>query len=375
MTSVYNLNNKKSHLECKIFLDDVNDGVTVLRFDQVKYPRIQQFRDIQESFFWRAQEFDLSKDAKDFKHLSAAERHIFESNLFFQIMLDSANTRAPEKLFGSLTTLPEVQNFCSAWGFFESIHSFSYTWIIRNVYPNPTEVFDRMESIKEIRDRASSVIKYYDELGSYSDYISANGYDDTHTKYEHKKKIWLALMAANVLEGLRFYVSFACSWAFAERNKMTGNASIIKQICQDENVHLGFTQYLIKILPSDDADFAKIAEETKEECVQMYIDAINQEKNWTKYLFKDGSMLGLNTEVLSNYVDYIAKKRMDVIGLKLPYHVPSTDPLPWTKNWIGGDKVQVAPQEQELTSYLIGNLNKGEGKEKILDNIRSKFTL
>ena len=375
MTSIYNLNNKKPQTECKIFLDDNNDGVTVLRFDQAKYPRIQQFREIQESFFWRPMEFDITRDAKDFKHLTPAEQHIFESNLFFQIMLDSVNTRAPEKLFGALTTQSNVEAFCSVWSYFESIHSFSYSWIIRNVYPNPSEVFDRMESIKEIQDRAKDVVKYYDHLGNYSDYVAVHGYDAEHTKYEHKKRIWLALMAVNILEGLRFYVSFACSWAFAEQNKMNGNASIIKQIANDENVHLGFTQYLLKILPSDDSDFIKISEETREECIQMYLDAIKQEKEWAEYLFKDGSMLGLNVEVLSKYVDYIAKRRMDTIGLKLPYTVPNDNPLPWTKSWIGGDRVQVAAQEQELTSYLIGNLDKSRGKDNILDDIRSKYAL
>jgi len=374
MKSLFNLENKKSTLECKMFLDDDNNGVTLARFEQIKYPRIQKLRDIQEGFFWRPQEIDLTKDQRDFNSLNEAEQHIFCSNLLFQTLLDSVQSRAPEQLFASLTTLPEIEHFCNAWAFMESIHSFSYTHIIRNIFTNPTEIFDKIMNVPEIFHRAEAINQYYDDLYSYSKHVDTHGYDDTHTKYEHKKKVYLALMAANILEGIRFYVSFACSWAFAERKLMIGNADIIKLICRDENVHLGFTQYVIRNLPTDDSDFVSIVEETKAQCTDMFLEAIQQEKDWAKYLFRDGSMLGLNEKILGEYVDWIAKKRMESIGLKLPYSVPTANPLPWTQSWISGKDVQVANQEAESTSYIIGSLDKTKPKGDILKSLK-RFTV
>lgn len=370
MKSLFNIENKKSTLDCKMFLDEDNNGVTLARFEQVKYPRIQKLRDIQEGFFWRPQEIDLTKDQRDFKSLNEAEQHIFVSNLLFQTLLDSVQSRAPEHLFASLTSLPEVEHFCNAWAFMESIHSFSYTWIIRNVFPNPTEIFDKIIITPEILNRANAINRYYDDLYHCNQYVESHGYNGKYNKYEHKKRIWLALMTANILEGIRFYVSFACSWAFAERKLMIGNADVIKLICRDENVHLGFTQYVLRTLPSDDEDFAKIAEETKQECIDMFVEAIQQEKEWAQYLFKHGSMLGLNASILGEYVDWIAKKRVEAIGLKLPYSVPAANPLPWTQSWISGKDVQVANQENENTSYVIGSLDKSKEKANILDGIK-----
>lgn len=370
MKSLFNTQNHKSNLDCKIFLDTENNGVTLARFEQVKYPRIQKLRDIQEGFFWRPQEIEITKDQRDWKSLNEAEQHIFASNLKFQTLLDSTQGRAPQQLFSSITSLPEVEHFCTAWAFSESIHSFSYTWIIRNVFSNnQSEVFDSILNTPEIIERANAINKYYDDLYHFNQYVEVNGYDDKHTKYDHKKKIWLALMTANILEGIRFYVSFACSWAFAERKLMVGNADIIKLICRDENVHLGFTQYLIRTLPSDDPDFEKISEELKEEVIAMFLDAIQQEKDWAKYLFKYGSMLGLSAEILSNYVDWIAKKRMEAINLKLPYPVPTANPLPWTQSWISGKDVQVANQEQENTSYIISTIDKSLDKNDVITNL------
>lgn len=354
-----------------MFLDEDNNGVTLARFEQIKYPRIQRLRDLQESFFWRPQEIDVTKDERDWKKLSPTEQHIFASNLKFQTLLDSTQSRAPQMLFSCITSLPEIEHFCTAWSFSESIHSFSYTWIIRNIFTgNQSEIFDSILDTPEIINRAVAINKYYDDLHQFNQRVDVLGYDDTHTKYEHKKKIWLAMMTANILEGIRFYVSFACSWAFAEQKLMIGNADIIKFICRDENVHLGFTQYMIRTLPSDDSDFIKIAEETKAECTQMFLDAIEQEKDWAKYLFKDGSMLGLNETILGDYIDWIAKKRMDSIGLKLPYTVPVANPLPWTQSWISGKDVQTANQETEQTSYLIGSLDKSKEKGDILKGLK-----
>lgn len=375
MKSLFNTENTKSPLECKIFLDDDNDGVTLSRFEQVKYPRIQKLREIQEGFFWRPQEIELTKDERDFKTLSEAGKHMFTSNLLFQTLLDTTQSRAPEALFSAITTLPEIEHFCKAWGFFESIHSFSYSYIVRNVLTNPTEVFDKVIKINELVERAGAITKPYDDLYHFNQYVDLYGYDTEHTKYEHKRKIWRALMAANILEGVRFYVSFACSWAFAEQKLMVGNADIIKLICRDENVHLGFTQFLLKTLPTDDTDFVQISKELEQESIQMFLDCIEQEKAWAKYLFQYGSILGLTETLLGDYVDWIAKKRMDAIGLKLPYSIPSTNPLPWTQSWISGKDVQVANQENESTSYIIGVLDKSTDKRHVLKSLKKGWTL
>jgi ribonucleoside-diphosphate reductase beta chain len=267
--------------------------------------------------------------------------------------------RAPVLAFGPICSLPELETWLTTWTFFETIHSRSYTHIIRNIYSDPSKVFDEMMDIDEIADCAGDISKYYDELifwnTDYFHHYNVSGL--TNIRYNHKKALWLCLNAVNALEGIRFYVSFACSWAFAELKKMEGNAKIIKLIARDENLHLASTQQLLKILPADDSDFAKIAEETREECTNLFVNAVNQEKAWAHYLFKDGSMIGLNESLLSNYIEWIANKRMTAIGLPTTYKGGS-NPLPWTQKWISGSEVQVAPQETEITSYVVGGVKK-----------------
>jgi ribonucleoside-diphosphate reductase beta chain len=260
--------------------------------------------------------------------------------------------------------LPEIETWITTWAFSETIHSRSYSHIIRNVYTDPSKVFDEMLDIVEIVDCAKDISKYYDNLISMNSDFN-NPHDqytwsrcNTNTpEYVHKKALWLALMSVNILEGIRFYVSFACSWAFAEVKKMEGNAKIIKLIARDENLHLASTQHLLKILPQDDPDFVIIREETKEECSKMFLDAANQEKIWADYLFKDGSMIGLNKTLLNEYVEWITNRRLQSVGLPLLYKTGS-NPLPWTQKWISGGEVQPAPQESEITSYIIGGVKK-----------------
>ena len=243
---------------------------------------------------------------------------------------------------------------------------FYYTHIIRNIYSNPSIVFDSLLDSKEIVDCAGDISKYYDDLIEQAGYYNllgvgkhtVNGKERVVSKYELKKALYKTIMSVNILEGVRFYVSFACSWAFAELKKMEGNAKIIKLICRDENLHLASTQYLLKILPKDDPDYIKIAKECEAEMVQMFVDAVDQEKAWAKYLFKDGSMIGLNEQLLSEFVEWIANKRMTAVGLPSPYKTPQASPLPWTQKWISGADVQVAPQETEISSYVIGGVNK-----------------
>jgi ribonucleoside-diphosphate reductase beta chain len=337
--------NKKSHLERNMFLDE---GVDIQRYDELKYPQLDKIAEKQLGFFWRPEEVDISKDKKDFDSLTEHEKHIFTSNLKRQIVLDSVQGRAPNLAFLPIASLPEVENWIECWSFFETIHSRSYTHIIRNIYPSPGAVFDGILNVKEINSCAESIGSYYDDL------ITCNA--GPTNKMDHKRAIWMAMMSANALEGIRFYVSFACSWAFAELKKMEGNAKIIKFIARDENTHLAATTTMLKLLVKEDNDFAKIAKEMENASIKLYIDVIEQEKAWAQYLFKDGSMIGLNARLLSDYIEWIGCKRMRAIGLHCPYTVTQMNPLPWTEKWIGGGNVQVAPQETEITSYVTGGV-------------------
>jgi len=336
--------------------------VNIARYDKQRYNIFEKLTDKQLGFFWRPEEVDLSRDGKDFKGLTDHEKHIFTSNLKRQILLDSVQGRAPSLAFLPICSLPELETWIQTWTFSETIHSRSYTHIIRNVYSDPSRVFDEMLDIQEIADCAYDISKYYNNLISFN--VRWNG-GTAH--YDHKKALWLCLNAVNALEGVRFYVSFACSWAFAEVKKMEGNAKIIKLIARDENVHLASTQQLLKILPKEDPDFARIQEETRDECIGMFYRVVDQEKSWASYLFQNGSMIGLNEELLCNYVDHIAAKRMGAIGLN---GKPGANPLPWTQKWISGSDVQVAPQETEITSYVIGGV-----KKDVDENTFKGFTL
>jgi ribonucleoside-diphosphate reductase beta chain len=376
MSSVFDSENKTNHLEALAFLDP-NGGVTIQRYDTLKYPQFDKLTDKQLGFFWRPEEIDVLRDAKDFKDLSPHEQHIFTSNLKRQILLDSVQGRSPNLAFLPLVSLPEIETWIQTWAFNETIHSRSYTHIIRNVYANPSMIFDELTDIQEIVDCAKDISRYYDQLIEYSMWYQLLG-EGTHQvngnkieiNLKHLKKLlWLCLMSVNVLEGIRFYVSFACSWAFAELKKMEGNAKIIKFICRDENVHLGSTQSLLKLLQNDDPDYKEIAQSSREECEKLFIDAVEQEKVWAKYLFRDGSMIGLNEKVLCDYVEWIATKRMIAVGLKSPYKQP-TNPLPWTAKWIAGAEVQVAPQETEISAYIIGGT-----KQDITEDTFKGFSL
>lgn len=354
--SVFDSTNRKDSTKVTAFFDD---PPTIARYDKQKYPFLEKLTIQQLGFFWRPEEIDIYRDAKDFKGLTEHEQHIFTSNLKRQILLDSVQGRAPTVAFGPICSLPELENWILTWAFSESIHSRSYTHIIRNIYSNPSDVFDGILDMQEIVDCAGDISKYYDELIEMNNEAWALGNQD---RYKHKKALWLTLMSVNILEGVRFYVSFACSWAFAELKKMEGNAKIIKLIARDENLHLAGTQQLLKVLVTDDPDFAKIREETKDECIQMFKDAAEQEKAWAHYLFKDGSMIGLNEQLLNEYVEWICNRRMTAVGLQTIYKTTG-NPLPWTMKWISGAEVQVAPQETEISSYIGGGVKKDVSSE------------
>tara|TARA_R110000744_G_scaffold5418_4_gene19088 strand:+ start:1979 stop:3067 length:1089 start_codon:yes stop_codon:yes gene_type:complete len=339
-----------SHLERNMFFDE---AVDIARYDEVKYPTYEKLTDKMLGFFWRPSEVDVTKDKSDFRELNDHEQHIFTANLKRQILLDSVQGRSPNLALLPICSLPELEVMVETWSFFETIHSRSYTHIIRNIYPNPSIVFDEINSISEILDCADDVSKYYDNLIRLNNEAAAG---NVVFPYEHKKALWLCLHSIYILEGIRFYVSFACSWAFAELKKMEGNAKIIKLIARDENLHLSSSTQIIRNLLKEDTDFIKIQEDCREEVQAMFISAIDQEKVWVDYLFAGGSMIGLNSVILKDYVEWISSKRMKTLGYVSPYQVSQANPLPWTTKWIGGADVQVAPQEVEISSYVVGGV-------------------
>jgi len=343
MKSVFEINTK-NYLTKNMFFDE---PVDIARYDQVKYSHIQKLQEKMSSFFWTADEIDVTKDKIDFNKLTESEQHIFTSNLKRQILLDSVQGRSPSLALLPICSLPELELLIETWSFFETIHSKSYTHLIRNVYPNPSIVFDKMLTIKEIVECGNDVSKYYDNLINYE-----GGYGS----YEHKKALYLCMMSIFILEGIRFYVSFACSWAFAELKKMEGNAKIIKLIARDENTHLAASIHIIKGLIKEDSDYIKIKDETEDEVMGMFMSAIEQERDWCDYLFQGGSMIGLNADLLKEYIEWIAAKRIKTMGYTVPYHISKANPLPFTEKWIGGGNVQVAPQETEITSYIVGGV-------------------
>ena len=342
------------------------EHVNVSRYDTQKYKIFEQLIEKQLSFFWRPEEVDLSNDRKDFAELPAHEKHIFLSNLKYQTLLDSIQGRSPNVALLPIVSLPELETWIETWSFSETIHSRSYTHIIRNVISEPSEVFDDIVTNEYITKRAESVTKYYDDLIEGVAYYQnlgegeheVNGQTINISLRDLKKKLYLTMASVNVLEAIRFYVSFACSFAFAERATMEGNAKIIKLIARDEALHLTGTQHMMQIwaMGKDDAEMGAIAEECKEDVIGIFREAAEQEKEWAQYLFKDGSMIGLNQDILSQYVEYITNQRLNAIGLD-PIFPTMQNPLPWINAWLVSDNVQVAPQEAEISSYLVGAID------------------
>ena len=350
--------------------------VNVARYDQQKYEIFEKLIEKQLSFFWRPEEVDVSQDRIDYAALPEHEKHIFISNLKYQTLLDSIQGRSPNVALLPLISIPELETWVETWSFSETIHSRSYTHIIRNIVNDPSVVFDDIVTNKEIQKRAGDIAGYYDELISYASYYnllgegkhSVNNRTVTIDLRELKRRLYLCLMSVNALEAIRFYVSFACSFAFAERELMEGNAKIIKLIARDEALHLTGTQFMINTLRSgeDDPEMAEIAKECEQDCYDLFLQAANQEKEWAEYLFEGGSMIGLNKDILCQYVEYITNIRMQAVGLKLPFEVKS-NPIPWINNWLVSDNVQVAPQEAEMSSYLVGQIDSEISEDDLSD--------
>jgi len=353
----------------------------IQRYDSYKYPVFDKLTQQQLGFFWRPEEISLQKDRSDYPTLRPEQRHIYTSNLKYQIMLDSVQGRAPGMAFIPYCSLPELEACMTVWGFMEMIHSRSYTYIIKNIYSDPSEVFDTILNNDKILERASSV------TGTYDDFInSAQLYGNSNLwihaqegagnareeRLELKRKLYRAVANVNILEGISFYVSFACSFAFGELKLMEGSAKIISLIARDENQHLVITQNILnKWTEGDDPEMQQIAREEEGWVRSAFKNCVDEEKRWAEYLFEDGSMIGLNDKLLWNYVEWIANRRMKAIGLKPEYDIPAkNNPLPWTDHWLNSKSVQIAPQETEISSYVVGGI-----KQDMKSNNFSGFQL
>ena len=346
----------------------------VQRYDNFKYPQFENLTKQQLGYFWRPEEVSLQKDRGDYQTLRPEQKHIYTSNLKYQIMLDSVQGRAPGMAFLPYCSLPELEACMEVWSFMEMIHSRSYTYIVKNVYSDPSEVFDTILTDDKILERASSVTESYDNFINYAQEWgqgnmwqpgSKGSPSEEWTRKDLKKYLYRAVANVNILEGIRFYVSFACSFAFGELKLMEGSAKIISLIARDENQHLVLTQTILKNWANgDDPDMKQIMKEEEEWTYKMFDKCVNEEKKWAEYLFKDGSMIGLNDKLLYQYVEWIANKRLRSIGLKPQYDIPAkNNPLPWTQHWISSKGLQVAPQETEVESYVVGGIKQDVKKD------------
>ena len=346
----------------------------VQRYDSYKYPVFDKLTTQQLGYFWRPEEVSLQKDRGDYQTLRPEQKHIYTSNLKYQIMLDSIQGRGPGMAFIPYCSLPELEACMEVWGFMEMIHSRSYTYIIKNVYADPSEVFDKIVTDDRILERAASVTEAYDDfIGGAQQYGNSTMWElaneghmaGQYDRRELKRKLYRAVANVNILEGIRFYVSFACSFAFGELKLMEGSAKIISLIARDENQHLAITQNILnKWKAGDDPEMAQIMKEEEEWTYKAFDRAVMEEKRWADYLFRDGSMIGLNDKLLQQYVEWIANRRLKSIGLKPQYDIAANaNPLPWTQHWISSKGLQVAPQETEVESYVVGGIKQDVKKD------------
>ncbi|GLX76814.1 ribonucleoside-diphosphate reductase 1 subunit beta [Thalassotalea insulae] len=344
----------------------MGNSVNVARYDQQRYIAFEKLIEKQLSFFWRPEEIDVSKDRADWQGLTDSEKHIFISNLKYQTLLDSMAARSVNAVLLPLVSLPEVETWVETWAFSETIHSRSYTHILRNLFSDPSDVFDDIVVNPAILKRASSIAHYFDKVIITTQLLQSQGEGSYEVEGETievserklKERLYLAICSVNALEAIRFYVSFACSFAFAERELLEGNAKIIKLIARDEALHLTGTQHILNNWMSgkDDPEMKEIADELRDQGLQIFLDVVEQEKEWAQYLFKDGSMIGLNAEILNQYIEYISNQRLTAIGFDAPFTIKS-NPLPWMNAYLVSDNVQVAPQETEISSYLVGQVD------------------
>ena len=369
--TVFNTDNTVDSTKQKMFF---GPPLGVQRYDKFKYPVFDKLTQTQLGYFWRPEEVSLQKDRADYQVLNEAQKHIFTSNLKYQILLDSVQGRGPGMAFMPYCSLPELEAAMNIWQTMEMIHSRSYTHIIRNVYADPTDVFDHILDDEKILSRAKSVTAAYDEFIQCAQvYGTGNMWRDEWrgsptSQWEIndlKRKLYRAVANVYILEGIRFYVSFACSFAFGELKLLEGSAKIIGLIARDESQHMTITQNILnKWRDGDDPEMVEIAKQEEENVYQMFRDCVEEEKSWAEYLFKDGSIIGLNDKLLAKYVEWTANRRLKSIGLKAIFDTPiSNNPLPWTAHWLSSKGMQVAPQETEVESYLIGSIKQDVKKD------------
>ena len=347
----YNISKQTNYLKRTMFLDP-EGPVTVQRFEEVKYPRLAKYEETARGFFWVPEEISLTKDKMDHKESSDAIKHIFTSNLLRQTALDSIQGRAPSQVFSPVISIPELEALVSNWSFFETnIHSKSYSHIIRNVYGVPKEEFNKIHDTKEIVEMAANVGRYYEDLHQLN---CKKELGQSVSTREHKRAIWMALHASYALEALRFMVSFATSLAMVENRIYIGNGNIISLILQDELLHTEWTAWLINNVVKDDPDFIEIEQECAQEVYALYLDVIREEKEWATFLFSKGVVIGLNAEILSDFVDWTAFNRLKDIGIRYLENHPKHSPIPWFNKHVNINKKQTALQESESTNYVIG---------------------
>ena len=355
MNSTYDFAKHTNYLQRRMFLDG---QVTVQRFEEVKYPKIEKFNDTAEGFFWRPQEITLVKDKTDFKEASEAIRHIFTSNLLRQTALDSIQGRGPSQVFGPVCSVPELELLLNNWSFFESnIHSKAYSHIIRNVYSVPKDEFNKIHETPEIVEMAAKIGRYYDQLHEINCRVALGQEGGLLDEIQHVDAVWLALNASYALEAIRFMVSFATSLGMVENKLFIGNGNIISLILQDELLHTEWTAYIINQVVKDDERFREAKERCKNHVYQLYLDVIADEKAWADFLFKKGVVIGLNAQILKDFVDWTAAERLKAIGVKYEEKVPRSNPLPWFNKHSNTSLKQTALQENESTAYVIGALD------------------
>jgi len=323
----------------------------IQRYDKPKYEKIFNMFKQQIAYLWRPEEINLSKDKGDFNNMSDHSKWVFTMNLKYQIFLDTINSRGISHLLKYCSNT-EVEAFCKIWEYIETLHSYSYTYVIKQVYTNPSDVFDNILNDKQILKRASSVTKYYDAMINEIEEKESLETDEKKIEYLRKKALYLTLVSINILEGIRFYVSFACSFAFAENKLMEGNAKIISLIARDENLHMGFTSLVLKMLQEDPTEgFQEVIEDCKDIVINMYKDAAEEEIEWAKYLFEEGSIIGLNSDILIQYMKFLTNNRLKMIRME-PIFEKTANPISWIGNWTGANLVQDAPQETEIIAYV-----------------------
>jgi ribonucleoside-diphosphate reductase beta chain len=338
MKSVLNLKNI-DYTKQPIFL---GEDLNLQRYDRFKYPIFFELFKKQEEFFWWPHEISLQKDRSDYKELTAEERFVFDQNLRFQTLGDSMLSRSIHSLKEYVTN-PELEICMNTWARFEGIHSYSYSYLLNNVHPDATKFFDSIMEDKEIVSRAELIRNNYDKI---------LGSDD---KKDKKEKIYDCVLSTNVMEGLVFYVSFACSFYFGYRGKMEGNSKIIKFIQRDEALHFGITQNLLKIFRDEDKEgFTGIAKKSEDKVYAFYEQAVKNEIDWAQYLFSKGALLGLNPDVLGGYTKWLCDNRLRSLGYKKLFNQKENPIAGWLDSYLDSSKVQVAPQETEISAYKIG---------------------